>query len=284
MGFKDVIVIFTDPHGSANRLNIAVETARPGSAHLIGLYLVPPITLLGGGLPYAGTENEIQALEAIEAERRANALQTAGEVENALRAAAERAELTYEWRLVEGDVVHSAVLHALHVDIAILGQNDPEHPAVAPHLPESVLLGSGRPVMIVPYAGRFDTVGSNVLVAWNATREAARAVNDAMPILQKAEKVTVLSINPPSEEAGRPVWPGADIALHLARHGVKAEASSTVSHDIDVGNAILSRAADFGSDLIVMGGYGHSRQREFILGGVTRTLLGQMTVPIIMSH
>ena len=138
--------------------------------------------------------------------------------------------------------------------------------------------------MIVPYAGRFDTVGSNVLVAWNATREAARAVNDAMPILQKAEKVTVLSINPPSEEAGGPVWPAADIALHLARHGVKAEASSTVSHEIDVGNAILSRAADFGSDLIVMGGYGHSRQREFILGGVTRTLLGHMTVPVIMSH
>ena len=136
----------------------------------------------------------------------------------------------------------------------------------------------------MPYAGRFDTVGSHVLVAWNATREAARAVNDAMPILQKAEKVTVLSVNPPSEEAGGPAWPAADIALHLARHGVTAEASSTVSLEIDVGNAILSRAADFGSDLIVMGGYGHSRQREFILGGVTRTLLQHMTVPVIMAH
>jgi nucleotide-binding universal stress UspA family protein len=123
-----------------------------------------------------------------------------------------------------------------------------------------------------------------VLVAWNTTREAARALNDAMPILARAKKVTVLSINPPSGEMGRPVWPGADISLHLARHGATAEASSTVSGDIDAGNTILSRAADFGADLIVMGGYGHSRQREFLLGGVTRTLLQHMTVPVLMSH
>ncbi len=181
-------------------------------------------------------------------------------------------------------MVQNAVLHARHADIAILGQNDPDHPPVAPHLSESVLLGAGRPVIVVPYAGSFDTVCGTVLVAWNTTREAARALNDAMPILARAKKVTVLSINPPSGEMGRPVWPGADISLHLARHGATAEASSTVSGDIDAGNTILSRAADFGADLIVMGGYGHSRQREFLLGGVTRTLLQHMTVPVLMSH
>jgi nucleotide-binding universal stress UspA family protein len=111
----------------------------------------------------------------------------------------------------------------------------------------------------VPYAGRFDTAGRSVRVAWNATREAARAMNDAMVILQEAEKVAVLTVNPPSEEAA-------------------------ATRDIDVGNAILSRAADFGSDLIVMGGYGHSRRREFIPVEITRTLLGHMTVPVIMSH
>ncbi len=284
MGFRDVIVIFTDADCLTNRLDLAADIARPEGAHLIGLYLMPPITFLAGGLPYTGTETELRALEALEAERRARTLRTAGEVENALHAVAEREGLAHEWRVVEGDVVHSAVLHARHADITIVGQNDPDRPALAPHLPESVLLGSGRPVLIVPYAGHFQSVGHNVLVAWNATREAARAVADAVPILRKAGKVVVLSVNPPSAEVGGPAWPAADIARHIARHGVVAEASSSVSHDIDVGNVILSRAADFGSDLIVMGGYGHSRQREFLLGGVTRTLLQHMTVPVLMSH
>jgi nucleotide-binding universal stress UspA family protein len=284
MSFRDVLVVFTGADGLANRLDLAADIARPDGGHLIGLYLMPPITLLAGGLPYTGTEIELRALEALEVERRARALRTAAEVESALHAVADRNDLAYEWRVVEGDVVQSAVLHARHADIAIVGQNDPDHPAPAPHLPESVLLGSGRPVLIVPYAGHFQTVGRNVLVAWNGSREAARAVNDAVPILQKAEKVAVFSVNPPSAEVGGPVWPAADIARHIARHGVAAEASSTVSHDIDVGNALLSRAADFGSDLIVMGGYGHSRQREFLLGGVTRTLLHHMTVPVLMSH
>ncbi len=280
MEIKDVTVIFTDGHGYANRISVAAALARRAGAHLIGLYLIPTISLLGVGLPYTGTDTETRALEAIENERRAKAYHTAAEVERALGKAADDAGLVYEWRAVEGDVAANAVLHARYCDIAVLGQTDPDHPPAAPHLPESVLLGSGRPVLAVPYAGRFESVGTNVLVAWNASREAARAVNDAMTVMERAEQVQVFSVNP---EDGRP-WPGADIALHLARHRVNAETTSTVSHDIDVGNAILSRAADLGSDLIVMGGYGHSRQREFILGGVTRTILQHMTVPVLMSH
>jgi len=285
MSFKDLIVIFTDARGAADRLALAAKLAAPQEAHLIGLHLMPPITLLAGGIPYTGTEREIRALEAIEADRRAGAQKIGEEIAEHLRSAAENAGLTHEFRSVEhGDIEACAALHARHADIAILGQNDPEHPSPAPDLAETVLLGAGRPVLVIPYAGRFSTVGHSVLVAWNATREAARAVNDAMPIIAKADKVTVLSVNPPSADFGGPAWPGADISLHLARHGAVAEASSTVSHDIDVGNAILSRAADFGADLIVMGGYGHSRQREFILGGVTRTLLQHMTVPVLLSH
>ena len=285
MGFKDVIVVFADSRGATARLNVAVEIARRDEAHLIGLYVMPTITIFAGGLPYSGSANEIRALELIEAQTRADAQKAAGEVETALNDAAARAGVTCEWRLVEGDIDRTAVLHARYADVAIVGQNDPEHPAPhASNLVEALLLGSGRPVIVVPYAGRFDAVGRNVMVAWNATREAARAVNDAMPILAKAANVTVFSVNPPDKDVGGPAVPGADIALHLARHGVKAEASSTVSHEIDIGNTMLSRAADFGSDLIVMGGYGHSRQREFIMGGATRTLLQQMTVPVLLSH
>jgi nucleotide-binding universal stress UspA family protein len=279
MEIKDLIVIFTDARGYENRLAVATALAQPAGAHLIGLYLIPPISVVEVGLPYTGTEAEIRALEAIENERRATAHGTAAAIERAFSKAAKGAGLGYEWRAIEGDVAANAVLHARHCDLSVVGQADPDHPAAAPHLPEAVLLGSGRPVLIIPYAGRFDSVGTNVLVAWNASREAVRAVNDAMGILQTAEQVRVFSVNP----EGRP-WPGADIALHLARHGANAETSLTVSHDIDAGNVILSRAADFGSDLIVMGGYGHSRQREFILGGVTRTILQHMTVPVLMSH
>ena len=285
MSFKDIIVVFTDARTSSVRLNIAVEIARRDNAHLIGLYVIPAITLLAGGLIYTGSEAELDALRLIENQTRTDAVKAASEVENAFNEAARRAGIASEWRLVEGDIAYTAVLHARHADIAILGQNDPEHSApAAADLVETVLLGAGRPVIVVPYAGRFHDIGANVLVAWNATREAARAVNDAMPILVKAANVTVFSVNPPDAASLGPALPGADISLHLARHGVKAEASATVNTEIDIGNTILSRAADFGSDLIVMGGYGHSRQREFILGGATRTLLRHMTVPVLMSH
>jgi len=284
MSFKDVIVIFTEARGAASRLAVAVEIAKLDAAHLIGLYVAPPITMFAGGIPYSGNVDEFKALEQIEAQARAEARTAAQGVETQLGDAASRAGLSSEWRYLEADPTATAVLHTRHADLAVTGQNDPEYVSTAPHLVESLLLGAGRPVLVVPYAGRFGVVGRNVLVSWTATREAARAVNDAMPILAKAEKVTVLSINAPDQAAGGPAIPGADISLHLARHGVTAEASATVSHEIDVGNTLLSRAADFGSDLIVMGGYGHSRQREFILGGVTRTLLEQMTVPVLMSH
>jgi nucleotide-binding universal stress UspA family protein len=137
-------------------------------------------------------------------------------------------------------------------------------------------------VLIVPRYGVFGTVGERVLIAWNGSREATRAAHDALPLLKRATKVTVLSIDPDHDSQRR--VPSADITLHLARHGVAAEADSTVALDIAVGDVLLSRAADLGADLIVMGGYGHSRVREMVLGGATRHLLQHMTVPVLMSH
>ena len=143
---------------------------------------------------------------------------------------------------------------------------------------------SGRPVLAVPYAGDFPVVGERVLVAWNASREAARAVNDALPLLAQAKMVTVLAVNPRFGIRGHGDVPAADIALHLARHGVKAEAAHTASGDIADSQALLSYAADISADLIVAGAYGHSRAREVIFGGMTRTLLREMTVPVLFSH
>ena len=198
-----------------------------------------------------------------------------------------------EWRDVEGVQESGVVLQARYCDIAVVGQADPD--AVggdAGDLTEGLVFGSGRPVITVPYAGNFGTIGKRVLVARDATREASRALHDALPILTRATEVIVYCVNPPS---GQHI-PGADIAAHLAQHGVKAEAHQTVSRipedetaivgrrSIGVADLLLSAASDYGSDLLVMGAFGHSRIRELVLGGATRNVLHHMTVPVLMSH
>jgi nucleotide-binding universal stress UspA family protein len=134
--------------------------------------------------------------------------------------------------------------------------------------------------MVIPYIGARRRIGNKLLVAWNGSREAARAVADAMPLLERADEVKVLSAKP--LDIGD--LSGADIALHLARHDVNTEASSSANKDIDIGDLLLNEAAQEGADLLVMGAYGHSRFRETVLGGATRHVLKNMTVPVLMSH
>jgi nucleotide-binding universal stress UspA family protein len=136
-------------------------------------------------------------------------------------------------------------------------------------------------VLAVPYAYERKPVGRRILVAWNGSREAARAVGDAMPLLERAEHVQVAVFRP---DAGPGELPGADLAAHLARHGARANVTRHEASDIDVGNLLLSTAFDAQADLIVMGAWGHSRLAELVLGGVTRTILESMTVPVLMSH
>jgi len=285
MGLKDIVVILEPGAAGERRLAAAVSLAAAHGAHLIGVSIVEPLDLSGYFSPAVSGYIAVDAMQALEERHRAAAAAAAKQDETAFRDACGRAGISYEWRLAEGEAGEMATLSARYADLVVTGQVDPENPPRGgfAHLPEELALASGRPVLFVPYAGKFETVGRRVLVAWNRMRESTRAVNDGIPLLAKAEKVTVLSINPQrGEDAGD--LPGADIALHLARHGVKAEASYTVAEDIDVGSVLLSRAADIGADLIVMGCYGHSRTRELILGGATREVLRHMTVPVLMSH
>lgn len=285
MGLKDIVVILEAGTAGERRLAAAVALAAAHGAHLIGLSIIEPLDLSGYFSPAVSGYIAVDAMQALEERHREAATAAAKRGEAAFRDACGRAGISYEWRLLEGEAGDVATLNARYADLVIAGQVDPENPPAGgfAQLPEQLALASGRPVLFVPYAGRFDSIGKRVLVAWNRMRESTRAVNDAMPLLARAEKVTVLSINPQrGEDAGE--LPSADIALHLARHGVKAEASYTVADDIDVGSVLLSRAADLGADLIVMGCYGHSRTRELILGGATREVLRHMTVPVLMSH
>jgi len=176
--------------------------------------------------------------------------------------------------------------HAHYADLTVVGQLDPDELLPRPEyrIPERVALESGGPVLVVPHAGTFPTVGRRVLIAWNASAQSARAVRDALPVLKKAEGVTILTFNPASLGGNGDEKPGAQVAAHLAHHGVAAKARELVVDDVAAGEMILSQAADEGADLIVMGAYGHARARELVLGGATRTLLKRMTVPTLMSH
>ena len=149
-------------------------------------------------------------------------------------------------------------------------------------LPETALFGSGRPVLVVPYIQKAGMKLDRVLVCWDGSRAAARAIGDAMPFLARSKSIDIVTIA--RNEEPRDEMPGVDIAQHLARHKLKVEFKRIVAKDPDVASIILSTAADLGSDMIVMGGYGHSRLREFVLGGATRGILEAMTVPVLMSH
>jgi nucleotide-binding universal stress UspA family protein len=185
-----------------------------------------------------------------------------------------------------GVTAATVALHARYADLAVLGQRDPGAAlhANAGDVAAATLLASGRPILVLPYVGDYPTVGRKALVGWKSTREAARAVSDALPLLQQADVVTVLSINPEGGIGGDGDVPAGDIALHLTRHGVNAVAAHTVAKEIPEGDALLNYADDIGADLIVAGGYGHSRTREVLFGGVTRTLLKTMTLPALLSH
>jgi nucleotide-binding universal stress UspA family protein len=188
-----------------------------------------------------------------------------------------------EWRTSELNAVDAVALHAHYADLIVLGQpRAQDDTGVAAGFTEHVVREAGRPALMVPYVGTFPSIGKRILIGWKATREAIRSVADAMPFLLQAEAIRVLVIDPRAGEPG--ALPDVDIAPYLARHGVEVDVHVDYAAQNDVGNEILSRAADFGADLIVMGAYGHSRFREIMLGGATRTMIDSMTVPVLLSN
>ena len=276
MGLKDVLVHVDNDPGCVSRMDVAVALAAQHGAHLTGLHPM--------GLPQLPGYVELELPSNFLEDRRRLLERLARQAEERFDERVRRHVIRAEWRADEGDVVATMKLHARYADLTVVGQGRDivNAPYDLRFLPEELALGVGRPVVVVPRYGTFETVGKRILVAWNGSREATRAVHDALPLLQRAAKVHILSIDPEGEPGSR--VPSADIALHLARHGVVTEAASALGLDIGVGDLLLSQAADLSIDLIVMGAYGHSRMREMVLGGVTRHMLQNMTVPVLMSH
>lgn len=192
---------------------------------------------------------------------------------------------SFEARLVDDDAEGGLVVQARYADLVIVGQADPHanQPSLVAELPQYVMLNTPRPVLIVPYAGQFAELGKTPLLAWDGSQSATRAIGAAIPLLKRADQVTLVVFNPDAAYDCHGEQPGADMALFLARHGVYVD---VVQHEttLDIGDALLNLSAELQSDLLVMGGYGHRRWRELILGGATRTVLQSMTLPVLMSH
>ncbi len=279
MPLKDILVCVDPTVASSARVDLAVRLAAAHGAHLTALFMP--------GLPHIPEYVKVQLPPSVLELQEKTAREEAQRAETQLRKAASAAGLDVEWRVSAAANGTAAMLNARYFDLAVVGQdadaaNDVStRPVVV--MAEDLALGSGRPVLITPRYGKFPKIGERILIAWSGTREATRAVHDALAILVKAKQAIILSVNP--GQAIRERVPGADIALHLARHGVCCETTTTeADNDIEVGDLLLSRAADFGADMMVMGAYGHSRTRELVLGGVTRHILRHMTVPVLVSH
>ena len=277
MGYKTILVHCDASRGTAGRLGIAVDLADHFAGHVVGLHVrqafqAPAFTDAGPAMDslYRTYETTMRAEEA---------MATA-----AFRDAVGNQGISSEWRVADGYVDEILAAEARVADLVIVGQAEPDSPPTATpdDLAEDIAMAAECPVLIVPYIGAAKPPGKTVMLCWNDSREAKHAAVGALPLLAAAAKVIVLIIDPRASR-GREE-PGADVAVWLARHGVKVTVQRDSAADSDVGGVILSRAADHDIDLIVMGIYGHSRMRERVLGGASRTLLASMTAPLLVAH
>ncbi|MGG1947878.1 universal stress protein [Trinickia sp. NRRL B-1857] len=275
MSYKTLLVHIDDSARSEARTAFACDLALKYGAHLIGLYVVCQDVLRP---LMTGEESlDLGANEARHAQRMSDA-------QARFTAIAQRTGCPFEWRAPNGPSVETAVLHARHADLLVLGQEDPENPAthIARYFVEDVIMSAGRPAVVLPHAGRIATFGESALVAWDGGREAARALADAVPLLKRARFVTVVSVSKRPEDS---TPDEIDVAGYLERHGVRASFVCVPRQSgMGTGATLLNQISDRHADLLVMGAYGHARARERVLGGVTHTLFETMTVPVFMSH
>jgi nucleotide-binding universal stress UspA family protein len=281
MAYKTILVHCNDRRRIQTLLAPAMTLAETFQAHLIGLSVVPPVAIVSTGAPL-GPPVIVDAHCQLYREEDNPAMKAAfGE-------ATRGRGLVAEWREDDAgaySVAECVLPQAFVADLVVASQADPEWPnSERLDIPDRLAMASGRPVLIVPNAGLHRRVGERVVVAWNAGREAARAAFDALPILRRAREVKVVWVNPQSERDRARDVPAGDICAALARHSVKCEATEQTAPPAGAGETLLACARDWNADLLVMGCYGHSRLREFVLGGASRHVLSHMEIPVLMSH
>jgi nucleotide-binding universal stress UspA family protein len=274
---KDLVVNLTGGSPQDFAADYAISIAETFGAHIGGVGFVYEPVIPGsllGGIP----------VDLIEAQREENA-KTANAAVARFEAAARTAGLSVESRILDASIAGAADLFgriARRFDLAVVGQARPREGSSEELLIEGALFESGRPVVVVPYVQTGGLKLERVLVCWDGSRPATRAIADALPFLQRAKAVEIVAVS--GERGKGRELAGTNMARHLGRHGLNVELKRVSAGDADIPAAIQSHAAETGTDFMVLGGYGHSRLREFILGGVTRTILTSATIPVLMSH
>ena len=263
MALQDILIHIDSTPQCSKRLDVAVELAKCHGARLTGLYV---LTHAAYASRNAAADTQTEAAEKQFHDRTA----TAG--------------IAAKWRQVDWQVVGASIgevicLHAYYTDLVVVGQTEAGKTATD-SIPERVILGSGRPVLVVPYAGSFSGIGERILVAWKAGRAATRALNDALPLLRAAREVEVVTVFDPRDAATLP----GTICDHLSRHGVPVRHEILPSNPLPLADLLLNRVAEQGTDLLVTGAYGYSTKGTPELGSVARQLLESMTIPVLMSH
>jgi nucleotide-binding universal stress UspA family protein len=279
MSYKSIAVHLDTSKRAHPRLEIALRLAREFEADLTGAFAMfspepQAMYVMAGSAEYYSV---------YEKDRK----QRAAAIERLFKAEITRADVPGRWVETGDHEVHPMARYGSCADLIILGQDDPDDPEsfIADHFVENVVMSSGRPVLLIPYAGEFPLIGTRVMIAWDGSREATRAVHDALPFLKRADEVTIVTVNELSIHSLPSDVPGADVAAMLARHEVKVTVRAVeAGHDLPIGEVLLSRASDLNADLLVMGAYGHARWQELVLGGATRTVLNASTLSVLLSH
>jgi len=298
VAIKDVFVCLDPTKASECRLKLAAGLAREHGAHLAAAYLLSGLGTIHdhvygpgaigiGIIGPAACRVDERGGDSSNSDRMSDVSQRtlhAETVERRFRGTSQLGGTASDWHLFDGGEAAELISLAMSADLVIVGQHRPEAPASAEFRPEEIVVACGRPLLVVPYAGTFSSVGRRVLIAWDGTREATRAMHDALPLITAAEAVTVVSVAGRQSDLERGHLSLDRIVRHLERHGLAVRREEDVQARLPVCDLLLSRASDLDADLIVAGAYHHSRFREALLGGVSRELLDHMTVPVLMSH
>jgi len=274
MAYKEIVVHLDGSKRQDQLVKAAIGFARKRDARLIGVY---------AGMTYElPAYVEVQLPADILDMHLKNLKEAIEESVTAFRQAAEKEGIAFDVRETEGDVAARICLHTRYADLAIIMQPDRKDDGAGARrdVVDHIVLGAGAPVLIIPTGWKKNTIGSRIIVGWDGSMQAARAGRDALPLLREAESVHVVTV-------GKKVTshvPGADYAKYLAAHGVDVVVKNVREAGQPAGFILLETARDLGADLLVTGGYGHSRIGEMVLGGVTDTLLERTTIPVLMSH
>lgn len=276
MPYKTVLVHLDTTERCAKRVEIALQLAKRDGARLHGCFAQtdPSISL-------------IDPLHRASDRLKGSFEEVSAQVRSLAEAAGVECRFTMSPLITASNIVHFFVRAARHADIAVVGQYDREggRVNVPEDMVEQVVLNGGRPVLVVPYAGEFPHWNEHVMVAWNAGREAARAMHDALPLLQNAGKVSVVVVRGKGDsDADSPGYKDEDVQHYLAAHGVTCDLRSAVATEIGIVDMLLNRASDEGAGMLVMGAHGHYGFPHILRGGVTREMLRHMTVPVLLSH